>query len=874
VISALGAGGMGEVYKARDTRLDRTVAIKVLPAEFAADPDSRARFEREARAVAALDHPHICDIYDVGSVDGIHYLVMPHLEGQTLAARLEDGPLPVDQALKIATELADALDKAHRQGFVHRDIKPANIMLTRTGSKLLDFGLAKLRLRVAPISVSGVTRLAAHADADTRRGTILGTVHYMAPEQAEGKEADERSDIWALGAVLYETLTGARPFAGESSAAVITAILRDTAAPISLRQPLAPVALDRVVQHCLEKDPGDRWQSAADLRFALESIDDASGPRVRTRQGPRQLLVLAAGAAILVVIGAALGKRYFTRPPSPLPLVQLEVLPPIDAMLGPAPVASVAQMALSADGRQIAYVAARRRRAPEIYVRSLDSGESRALPGTGGASFPFWAPDGQQIGFFANRKLKKVAVATGAVDTLAEAPIGRGGAWNVDGVILFSPEANSGLLGISPGSGKPSPVTSLQSDSMGHQWPQFLSDGRHFLYYQRSDDRASRGLYLGELGHATKSVRVLETTLRGVYTSGYLLFVRDGALFAQRFDEKTLRVSGEPQRIADGVGFFSESSGFSAIAASSAGVLAYGPSIGTTTVLQWLTRDGAPAEKLGVPDVHTSLRLSFDQKTVAVATRRTPAERDIWTVDVARGARSRVTFDPETDWFPAWSPDGQRLFFSSQRLGSSSIFQKAGVSQEQAVFKGDITVTYPDDISSDGKLLAYTTNIGKGYDLGVAALGESPRKSPLLATDSNEIQARFSPDTRFIAYSSDESGSYEVYVRRYPSGDRQWQVSLAGGLQPEWRRDGRELFFLDTDGRMMSVPVSMAPDFQPGLPKALFDVDVPQATSPYQSHYAVTADGQRFLINTVIDQPTRPALSVILNWTARLTQPR
>ena len=789
VTAQIGVGGMGEVYKARDTRLDRTVAIKVLPADVSQDADLRTRFEREARAIAALDHPHICALHDVGEHEGTLYLVMQHLEGETIAARLarSNGPLPLDQALKIAIEIADALDKAHRAGITHRDLKPANVMLTKAGAKLLDFGLAKLRGPAAPITMSGMTRLATPTP-NTAQGTILGTVQYMAPEQIEGREADGRADIWALGAVIYEMVTGRRPFDGESPASVIGAILKDTPLPLSARQPLAPRALDQVVGRCLQKDRDERWQSVADLRFALTSvtggIEASAQPSRADESSPSRSLAFAALSLAIFAAGVGVGSRYLTHTFAVPPVVQFDVLPPIDALLSPAPVASTAQLALSADGRRLAYVALKRRGASQVYIRSIDGKDSRPLPGTDGASFPFWSADGGSIGFFAGRKLKKITLADGAVATLCDAPNGRGGTWNANGIIVFAGTFNTQLLRIPAAGGQPSPATTLRH-GLGHTWPQFLPDGRHFLYFERSTEARYRGVYVGDLDNPAQGGRVIDANGLAVYASGYLTFVRDGVLFAQGFDERTFHVSGEPVRVADGVGYFHGITGYNAVTVSPGGALAYGPSIGTTTSLEWFTRSGTLTGRLARPGVYSSPRLSFDQKTVAVSVAgQTTGDRDIWALDVARDAESRMTSDPETDWFPVWSPDGQRIFFASTRAGASTIFQKIGVGQDELLDPSAIdVVNYPDDVSADGRLLAYTQTGKNGYDIGVATLSTPVQKTWFLASTFNEAQPRFAPNMRFVAYASDETGTFEIYVRPYPVGNAQWKVSLAGGMQ-------------------------------------------------------------------------------------------
>ena len=677
IVSALGAGGMGEVYKAHDTRLNRTVAIKVLPSEVAGDADSRARFEREARAIAALDHPHICGIYDVGSVDGTHYLVMPHLEGQTLAARLEKGPLPLDQALKIATEIADALDKAHRQGIVHRDLKPANIMLTRTGAKLLDFGLAKLRPTPDPISLSAMTRRRP-IYIETAQGTILGTLQYMAPEQIEGREADARSDIWALGAVLYEMATGVRPFAGDTPASVIGAILRDTPPPVSNRQSLAPRAFDHLVDRSLAKDPDERWQSSGDVGKLLESIaadqTAAVDRRARPSSGSRERSAWIA-ATTLLLIGLAVVARWPRPVVQPTEIVRLSVNPPESAIFTPQidSTVSVLQFALSPDGRSLVFVAGPPALKPTLWLRQLEDLEARSMAGTDDARDPFWSADGRWIGFFDEQgTLKRVAVAGGTVQTVARGiPDPRGASWGPDDTILVG--TGYGVVyrvAAAGGTAKPATHLDASTNEGSHRWPQFLPDGRHFLFTARSGRADDRGVYVGALDEDTRHQVLRMDTDAHYVAPGYLLFMEGDTLVAQPFDSDHLAVSGQPTPILAGVG--RSSRGNTAVSASRTGTISYAGATLRTGRLTWFDRSGTALGTVGPDGEHdySDFRLSGDEKRLAVSLVDPKVSvPDIWVFDLARGAASRLTFGPALSAAPVWSPRGDRIAFRTNRNG-------------------------------------------------------------------------------------------------------------------------------------------------------------------------------------------------------------
>ena len=905
IVLLLGAGGMGEVYRARDTRLDRTVAIKVLPAELSSDLDLRARFEREARAIAALDHPHICAIYDVGEApnpesrtpnpDSIRFLVMQHLEGETLAARLAraEGPLPLEQVLKTAIEIADALDKAHRAGITHRDLKPANIMLTKTGAKLLDFGLAKLRGPAAPSSMSGMTRLATPTP-NTAHGTILGTVHYMAPEQLEGREADARSDIWALGVVIYEMATGKRPFDGESPASIIGAILKDTPPPVSSRQPVAPPFLDHILERCLAKDPDERWQTAADLMRDLKWIGDSSAetPVAATAARRRERMAWSiAGLAVLAVAALLVPTSLYLRrtPAEPLP-TRFDILTP--------PTGDPASFALSLDGRQLAFVATAEGKS-RLWVRPFDEVTAHVLAGTEGAGFPFWAPDGMAIGFFAEGKLKRIDLEAGTPQVLADAPAGRGGTWSHDGVILFAPTAFGPLMRVGATGGTAVAVTTFAAGDGSHRWPQMLPDGRHFLFFMGFGRSDARGVYLGTLDGG-EPTRVLTAETAAVYTPpGALLVVQQGVLVARGFDPASGTVTGQPIPVAQGVGS-DPGVARGAFSVSATGVLAHRAGGAQRRQLVWVDRAGTVRGEVTSPDENAlgNPDLAPDGKRVAVQ-RSVQGNGDVWLIEIGRGVPTRFTFDASSDGDPVWSPDGSRVVFRSSRKLVVDLFERpaSGVGAEQPLLE-TAEPKVPLAWSPDGSLLLYATQNPKtGSDLWALPLGDGLRPStgagrahgvtsesrderkpfPVVQTAFDEWAGQFSPDGRWVAYESNESGPWEVYVRTFPGPGGQWRVSTAGGTQPRWRPDGKELFYVAPDTRLMAVPITVGRDKQTleaGTPVPLFTTRLASgsgisAVIGSRPQYAVAADG-RFLMNVTAEAAIPSPITVVLNWTALL----
>jgi Tol biopolymer transport system component len=878
VANQIGEGGMGQVYRATDTRLKRPVAIKILPPTLSADADQLARFQREAEVLASLNHPHIAAIYGLEESGGIIALVMELVEGEDLSKRIERGPIPLDEALQIASQIAEALEAAHEQGIIHRDLKPTNIKVRPDGTvKVFDFGLAKA---VEPRSVSSPAATVSPTvttRAMTQTGLILGSVPYMSPEQARGKVVDKRTDVWAFGCVLYEMLTGKRAFGGDD--------LSETLARVIEREPSwdelpagVPGYIRQTLRLCLRKPLRERIPDMGAVRLALQGAFDSSGAPAAATPAGRSSIWWASAAALAaaasLAVGVVLGGRVLTRTAPPAPLTRFEVEPPSDVTLAPAPIASAAQLAVSPDGRHLAFVAARRRGVSQLWVRPLDSVVATPLPGTDGASFPFWSPDSQSLAFFAAGKLKTIDIAGGTPRVLCDANTGRGGSWSSDGTIAFAANINGPLSQIAASGGAPTSLTALDpaQGAISHYFPQFLPDGQHFFYFQRSTKSAEYGgVFVGTRG-SPGAKRLLNIQSMAFYSSGFVWFAQGGTLFAQPFDLETLQTTNEPIRVAEGIGYY-QGIGYAGISVSATGIIAHGPPVVLNTSIQQRTRAGIMEGTLTPPGSYRSPTLSPDQRSLAMSVSELGGSpsRDVWVRDLGRGTMSRISSDPLTDWFPVWLPDSRRLFFGSNRLGSTTVFEKVLGGNEElfaetSAFSG--STAYPLDVSSDARFLLLHTGNMRGYDLHVLNLTGERKASVFLSTPFNEVQGRFAPNGRWIAYTSDESGRFEIYVRPFPSGNEQTQISLAGGMQPEWRRDGRELFYLSADGALTAVPVSTdAATFTAGTPQPLFDVDVPEASAPYPRDYAVTADGQHFFVNTVIDQPIRPALTVILNWT-------
>jgi serine/threonine protein kinase len=870
IVNAIGAGGMGEVYKARDTRLDRIVAIKVLPTHLADRSELRERFEREAKTIASLNHPHICTLYDTGHQDDIDFLVMEYLEGETLAQRLQKGPLPLEQVLLYAIEISDALDKAHRKGITHRDLKPGNIMLTKSGTKLLDFGLAKLKQEAAPTIPD--SQLPTMKSAITGEGTILGTLQYMAPEQVESGQVDARTDIFAFGAVVYEMATGKKAFEGKTSASVMAKILEAEPPPMASLQPMTPPALDRVVKRCLAKEPEMRWQAASDLCEELKWISECDSqtgiPAPVVAQRKIRERVAWTVAVIAVVAALALAFPFFRRTSDEPRVLKMSVLPPEKTTF------SVRSLpAVSPDGRRLAFVFTTGGK-EELWVRDLDSLVGRALTGTDGASYPFWSPDSRTIAFFADQKLKKIEVAGGPALTLCDAINGRGGTWNNGGVILFGVFGGS-IFRVSAAGGSATALTAPDkaSGETDHRVPWFLPDGRHFLYTATNREPEKVAIYVGDLDSKNRKL-VVAANSNAVYSPpGYLLFVRERTLMVQPFDVGKLETTGDAIPIAEQVDSVPGIAGQNQFSVSQNGVMAYtsGASGGGNLQLTWLDRSGRTTGTVaGTAGGPRWPAISPDGNTVAVD-RLDPQTNfiDLWLHDLARGGVSRFTFNSGFfNAYPVWSPDGSHIAFRSTRDGAAGdLYQKAtsGAAREEVLDK-DVRNKLPNDWSRDGRyIIEGVRDFKTKNDIWVLPLFGDRKPFPYLQTEFNEQYAKLAPNGQWLAYASDETKRLEVYVQTFPTPGGKWQVSTNGGDRPVWSRDGKELYFIGADGKMMAVQIKGGTKFEAGVPKPLFDTRFPS----YAAWYDVSKDG-RFLIPAELEQASNAPLTVVVNWTAGL----
>jgi serine/threonine protein kinase/Tol biopolymer transport system component len=898
--SPLGAGGMGEVYRARDTRLERTVAIKVLNAQLVGSAELRARFEREAKVISQLQHPNICVLHDVGNEGPIDYLVMEFLQGESLAERLRKGPLPADQVLTIAIEIADALEKAHRAGVVHRDLKPGNVMLTKSGAKLLDFGLAKPLGATVASGSGGSSSASVFAAALTQTmpspspatplstaGAVIGTVQYMSPEQIQGIEADARSDIFSFGVMLFEMVTGKRTFEGKTQASIVGQILAVDPPSVSTLRPQTPPWLERVIRLCLDKDPDERIQTAHDLKLQLQAIVETPAT---TAQAPvvapaRRSWMPWVVAGVLAVAAIAFALAYLQSLRAPQVSVHSYILPPEKNSFvltgneaGP-PV-------LSPDGLRVAYVAKNADGKQMLWIRPLNLAVAQLMSGTEGATYPFWSADSRYVGFFAANKLNKVDASGGPPQALCDAPAGRGGSWATTGAIVFAPDTGSGLARVEAAGGTRVPLTTLEPKETSHRWPDFLPDGNHFLYFARGTTSADSGVYVAGLDSKDKDKDkdrklLLRNDSNAIYAApGYLLFVRDNTLMAQRFNLRSLALEGEAKPVADHVAVNTDT-WRSIVTASASGELLYQHgAAGGGSQLIWYDASGTQGESvLSETADYQWPKLSPDASKLAFVL-ESNGVGDIWVVDLARHTKTRITFGPQYSSSPVWWPDGKSIVFNygATSSGDSLYRQNAdGTGSKEKLLETPGISEIPFSVSSDGRYIAYMRRDLKsstGWDIW--ALPMFPDKSgeqkpfPVVATNFIDIYPSFSPDGKWLAYANNETGRFEVYIQPFPSGAGRWQVSTAGGATPNWRKDGKELFFMSSDGQVMAVDVNQnGASLQLGAPHALFKATTVSGST---GRYTVSADGKKFVMNTVLPQSITEPLTLITNWPADLKQ--
>jgi len=856
----IGSGGMGEVFRASDSRLGRTVAIKVIPPHLAARSELRQRFEIEARAIASLNHPHICALFDIGEQDGAAYMVMEFLEGQSLADRLKKGPLPLEEALRHAIHTTDALDQAHRRGVYHRDIKPGNMMLTKQGVKLLDFGLARLRDRVKSVNQDEPTVSL------TQPGTVLGTPQYMCPEQAEGRDVDGRGDVFSFASVLYESITGRKAFPGKTMGEVMSAVMRCEPPPLIEG---VPASLNRALRICWARDPDERWQSAGDLRREIEWIakggDTTGVPAVPPSMPRREMLawgsavILGAAATTAIVRGfrsvpAGPDRVRFTITDSPPAIVvnRFQALPSIS------PDGKLVALAASAAGRQ------------NIWIRALESTEMREIPGNEAAGSFFWSPDSRWLGFFAGNQLKRISPAGGQAEKICDTPIGSGATWNNQGVIVFQKDRDGALYRVAAGGGTPEPATMLAEGQAGHTFPTFLPDGKTFLFSVLGGRTELRGVFAATLGStATRRISTIASNVR-LAASGHLLFTQRGNLVAQVFDSARLSLEGETLPVANNLWTYEGAGGFDI---STTGNLVYAEVEAVTSQLTWFDRVGRPQGKVGPPGPFIHMDLSRDGRRVLVE-RYDGRNGDLWMVDTDRGIPTPIASDPGNwSWEGHWSPDGTEFvyalttgrptFLYRKKTGATGLGEKLRVSPN--------VPAPPTEWSPDGKYIVFRQINQNGIhelsvlDISGQTAGAEVKTLGYLSAPYALEQGRISPDGRWMAFASAELKSKEIFVASFPRRTNQWRISRDGGIQPCWREDGKELFFLALDGTLMSVPMPTTPD-QAGAPVALFRCNPASSRQSGRNDYAAFARGQRFLINNLVGERPPQTLQVIVGW--------
>ena len=924
-MSKLGAGGMGEVWRAEDTKLGREVALKVLPVEFAEDAERLARFEREAKVLASLNHPNIAHLYGLETTErtpschseraerveespetrsdadrnapsrtsgdpsthssdsfaqddirALTFLAMELVEGEDLSDRIKRGPIPIDEAIPIALQIAEALEAAHHQGIVHRDLKPANIKLTNDGRvKVLDFGLAKAwEAESADHSLSLSPTMTQHA---TAAGIILGTAAYMAPEQAAGQGADTRADVWSFGVVLWEMLTGEKLFDGETVSHVLAAVL--TADPdLSSLPRETPPKIVELVGRCLRTKPQMRVQAMGDVRITLEEyLADPSGAEapvetVVVEVDPIPLWKRALPWAAAAALGLALVVAVFLRPAEPKTVIKATIPPP-EGMEFDLRAAAPGPTVVSPDGKRIAFTAIDEDAETRVFVRNLDASEAHALSGTEGAQFPFWAPDSRWLGFFTQPGdlLRKIDTTGGPPLTLCAASNGKGGSWSSEGVIVFAPNAGSGVYRVSSAGGEAVEITTRDAEHHNsHRLPWFLPDGRHFLFVARGVNSEESTIMIGSLD-GNEPRELLRSTSQAAYTSGKLLFVRDQTLMTQEFDPKAMELMAEAMPVAEDVMVIPGAS-LAIFGVSQNGVLAYqtGDAV-SETILEWRDRTGRPTGVLGDPALYRVVSLSPDDRhAVAQIVDLEGGAYDLWIYEIDRNIRTRFTFDSNGDVAPVWSPDGTMVYFASNRGGNFALYRKplSGVGEVELIaeFDGD---AFPESVSPDGRILsALVSNEKTNADIHLIDLEGGYEVTQFRVTEFNEGGSMISPDGRWVAFHSDESGEFEIYVTTFPVGGRKWQISTANGVYPEWRADGGEIVYTDYAGDLVVVQVDGDGDtFDVGGSETLFHIETPEQGGP---RYTAAADAERFLVIPGVTQKADTLLHLVVNWPVQL----
>jgi Tol biopolymer transport system component len=868
ITALVGVGGMGEVYRARDTKLDRDVAIKIIPASLAGNPGRLTRFEREAKVLASLSHPNIAHVHGLEEAGGVHALVMELVEGEDLSRRLTRGAIPLPEAVGIARQIADALDAAHEKGIVHRDLKPANVMMTADGVvKVLDFGLAKPM--IGDSDAETLSHSPTTIDVGTREGVLLGTAAYMSPEQARGRIVDKRTDIWAFGCVLYEMLAGRPAFGGDSLSDTIAALISRDPEWNALPETTTP-AVRRLMERCLQKDPKRRLRDIGDARVELENphAEDAAS-RTSLAASPRRGIAWAAAGAVLAALAIGGAWLALREPPAGVRPVRLSVVAPPGTTFALRDITEHLQFQLSPQGDRLALLAAARGERQKIWIRSFETGVAQPVAGTDGANGIFWSPDGRSLGFQAEGKLKTVSLEGSATRALTDLSFDVShGAWSSDGVILFSRGSGGSLVSVPTTGGPITPVTTLDTarNETAHRWPQFLPDGR-FIFFVSSTTPDNTGIYLGSLGSRSKT-QLLKTSANAVFVEpGHLVFEQNGVIARQRFDLASGSLVGAPESLGDPIQVLRGPS-YLPLSGARNGTIAFWNASLTLSELVWADRSGRPIRTLAAATRYDNPSLSPDGTRVLVTQRSNANENEMWVYDAATGnSVSRMTFTRGVARFGIWGPGGTDVVYSMGTPSGPQIFRKPASGAGDEVQVGSTLAHYavfPDDWSRDGTRLVYVAVSDNAFDVWSLDVKQH-KQEPVLDSPANEVQPRLSPNGKWLAYASDETGRWEVYVRGLGDPPGKWQISRGGGMQPVWRGDGREVFYVDLGGTLQAVTIGGDRSIEHSAPTPLFQTTLPNLLAPFRTGYAVSPDGQRFLLNALRPNPEVSAITIVLN---------